>query len=62
MPQFFPGRTAREIADDESAGPVVLERLLAMVTVTMLIVLVMSTLGQGFLRFMQGLSGRLQGP
>ena len=62
MPQFFPGRTAREIAQDESAGPVVLERLLAMLTITMLVVLVMSTVGQGYVTFLQGLSGRLHGP
>ena len=55
-------RLVREIRDDQATGPAVLERLLAVLTVAMLVVLVMTTLGQGVLVFVQGLSARLGSP
>jgi hypothetical protein len=55
------GRTARAIADDETRGPAALERLLATVTVALLVVMVLATVGHGVLTFVGGVSGRLAG-
>ncbi len=54
-------RLVRDIRDDQGNGPAVLERLLALITVAMLVVLVTATLGQGVLVFVQDLSLRLGG-
>ena len=56
---FFQSRLARDIREDQQVGPAVLERLLSMLTVTMLVVLVMSTFAQGLLTMFKGLSGRV---
>jgi Flp pilus assembly pilin Flp len=52
-------RLVRDLRDDEANGPAGLERLLALVTVAMLAVLVTSTVGQGLLVFLRGVSARL---
>lgn len=53
------GRLARGIRDDEAFGPGVLERLLATMTVVMLVVLVMTTMCHGMVTMMGQLSGQL---
>jgi hypothetical protein len=57
-PSFVP-RGMREIRDDQGGGPVVAERLLAVVTIAMLVVLVTSTLGQGILLLVLDVSARI---
>jgi len=53
-------RLVRDIHGDEANGPAGLQRLLALVTVAMLVVLVTSTVGQGLLVFLRGVSARLR--
>jgi hypothetical protein len=61
MSRAFMPRVVREIRDDQDTGPAVLERVLALVTVVMLVVLLTSTVGRGILLLVRGVSARLGG-
>ena len=52
-------RIVREICDDAEKGPAVLERLLMLLTVAGLVVLVMTTIGQGVLLLVLDVSARV---